>query len=147
MQPLSAFNFAVRLLLDGEQRPICDGAFSEVTGLEASIDTQTIREGGNNTRQIHLMGQISYGQATLKRGLTKGLDLWTWFNAVNDRRDLRASGEIVLLSGDRESETIKFILTGCLPIKLKMPSLNATDGIVAIEEMQIAYETLDVRAA
>lgn len=147
MQPLSAFNFAVRLLLDGEQRPICDGAFSEVTGLEASIDTQTIREGGNNTRQIHLMGQISYGQATLKRGLTKGLDLWTWFNAVNDRRDLRASGEIVLLSGDRESETIKFILTGCLPMKLKMPSLNATDGIVAIEEMQIAYETLDVRAA
>lgn len=147
MQPLSALNFAVRLLLDGEQRPICDGAFSEVTGLEASIDTQTIREGGNNTRQIHLMGQISYGQATLKRGLTKGLDLWTWFNAVNDRRDLRASGEIVLLSGDRESETIKFILTGCLPIKLKMPSLNATDGIVAIEEMQIAYETLDVRAA
>ncbi|MGD1922568.1 MAG: phage tail protein [Paracoccaceae bacterium] len=82
MQPLSALNFAVRLLLDGEQRPICDGAFSEVTGLEASIDTQTIREGGNNTRQIHLMGQISYGQATLKRGLTKGLDLWTWFNAV-----------------------------------------------------------------
>ncbi|MEL6998963.1 MAG: phage tail protein [Pseudomonadota bacterium] len=147
MQPLSAFNFAVRLLLDGEQRPICDGAFSEVTGLEASIDTQTIREGGNNTRQIHLMGQISYGQATLKRGLTKGLDLWTWFNAVNERRDLRASGEIVLLSGDRESETIKFILTGCLPMKLKMPSLNATDGIVAIEEMQIAYETLDVRAA
>ena len=147
MQPLSAFNFSVRLLLDGEQRPICDGAFSEVTGLEASIETQTIREGGNNARQIHLMGRVSYGQATLKRGLTRGLDLWTWFNAVNGRRDLRASGEIVLLSGDRESETIRFILTGCLPMKLKMPSLNATDGIVAIEEMQIAYETLDVRAA
>lgn len=147
MQPLSAFNFSVRLLLDGEQRPICDGAFSEVTGLEASIETQTIREGGNNARQIHLMGRVSYGQATLKRGLTKGLDLWTWFNAVNERRDLRASGEIVLLSGDRETETIRFILTGCLPMKLKMPSLNATDGIVAIEEMQIAYETLAVRAA
>ena len=147
MQPLSAFNFSVRLLLDGEQRPICDGAFSEVTGLEASIETQTIREGGNNARQIHLMGRVSYGQATLKRGLTKGLDLWTWFNAVNERRDLRASGEIVLLSGDRETETIRFILTGCLPLKLKMPSLNATDGIVAIEEMQIAYETLAVRAA
>jgi hypothetical protein len=35
-----------------------------------------------------------------------------------------------------------FDLEGCLPIKLKAPALNASDGLVAVEEMQIAYERL-----
>ena len=144
MQPFSAFNFKVRLQLDGESRPVCDGAFSEVGGLELNIEVQTIREGGNNVRQIHLMGPVSHGQLTLKRGMTEGLDLWRWFTRVNRQRDLRASGEIAVLSADRERETLRFALTGCLPVKLKAPALNATDGIVAIEEMQVAYETLEL---
>lgn len=140
----SAFNFKVRLQLDGESQAICDGAFSEVTGLELSIEAETIREGGNNSRQIHLMGPVSHGQLTLKRGMTEGLDLWRWFTAVNRKRDLRASGEIAVLSADRTRETLRFALTGCLPLKLKAPALNAIDGAVAIEEMQIAYETLEL---
>jgi hypothetical protein len=42
---------------------------------------------------------------------------------------------------------VRFVLTGCLPLKLKAPALNAQDGTVAIEEMQIAYETLSLPAA
>jgi phage tail-like protein len=144
MQPFSAFNFKVRLQLEGESRPVCDGAFSEVGGLELNIEVQTIREGGNNARQIHLMGPVSHGQLTLKRGMTEGLDLWRWFTRVNRERELRASGEIAVLSADRERETLRFALTGCLPVKLKAPTLNATDGTVAIEEMQVAYETLEL---
>jgi hypothetical protein len=37
---------------------------------------------------------------------------------------------------------VQFQLTGCLPIKLKAPVLNAKDGIVAIEEMSIVYELM-----
>ncbi|SDW50932.1 conserved hypothetical phage tail region protein [Albimonas donghaensis] len=144
LAPYSAFNFKVRLQLDGESRPLCEGAFSEVSGLEMSMDAETIREGGGNLRQIHLAGPVSYGNLTLKRGMTEGLDLWRWFREVNARRDLRASGEIAVLSADRETETLRFALTGCLPLKLKAPPLNATDGTIAIEEMQIAYETLDI---
>ena len=38
LAPYSAFNFKVRLQLDGESRPLCEGAFSEVSGLEMSMD-------------------------------------------------------------------------------------------------------------
>lgn len=144
LTPFSAFNFTVRLHLDGESKPLCEGAFSEVGGLEMTVELQTIREGGNNLRHIHLMGPVSYGQLTLKRGMSEGLDLWRWFTEANRNRSLRASGEIAVLSADRESETMRFVLTGCLPVKLKAPMLNAMDGTVAIEEMQIAYETLDL---
>lgn len=144
MDPFSAFNFKIRLQIDGESQPICEGSFSEVNGLEASIDAETIREGGNNARQIHLVGAVSYGQLTLKRGLTSNFDLWRWFRETQVNRERRASGEIVMLSADRATETVRFSLTGCLPMKLKAPTLNAQDGTIAIEEVQIAYETLDV---
>ena len=143
MQPYTAFNFKVRLELEGEDGLICDGAFSEVTGLEATIETETIREGGANARPIHLVGPVSYGELTLKRGMTRGLGLWRWFRRVQERREARASGEIAMLSADRESEVVRFKLTGCLPVKIKAPPLNAMDGLVAIEEAQIAFETLE----
>lgn len=143
MTPFTAFNFKVRLEIEGQDGLICDGAFSEVSGLEATLEKETIREGGNNARQIHLTGAVSYGEITLKRGMTKGLGLWNWFRTVNENREARAFGEIVMLSSDRASELVRFKVTGCLPIKIKAPPLNAMDGLVAIEEAQIAFETLD----
>ena len=76
--------------------------------------------------------------------MTKGLGLWTWFRDIHDARSSRAFGEIVMLSADRATEVLRFKLTGCLPIKIKAPALNAADGLIAIEEAQVAFETLDV---
>ncbi len=143
--PFSAFNFLVRLVIDGESTPICDGAFAEVSGLEATLEMQTIREGGNNARQIHLAGAVSYGTLRLKRGLTRTLDLWRWFDQTQRQREVRASGEVVMRSADRATESIRFALTGCLPKRVVAPTLDAIGGTIAIEEMEIAYETLAVR--
>jgi phage tail-like protein len=39
---------------------------------------------------------------------------------------------------------LTFEVFDCLPIKLKAPSLNAKDGQVAIEEMQVTYGSFNV---
>lgn len=145
-RPFTAFNFKVHLVLPGQAAPICQAEFSECDGLEMSLEPKTVREGGSNGRQIHLAGTVSYGQLTLKRGMTADLGLWQWFAAVQRDRALRASGEVLLLSSDRSRTDVRFVLTGCLPLKLKAPGFNAKDGAVAIEEMQIAYETLHLPA-
>jgi hypothetical protein len=31
---------------------------------------------------VHLLGQVNYGQVTLKRGMTASFDLWKWFARV-----------------------------------------------------------------
>ena len=64
---------------------------------------------------------------------------------MNNAR-LRADVVVVVFAGDGKIEHARFVLTRCLPIKLKAPSLNAKDGMVAIEEMQIAYESLSIRS-
>ena len=143
LRPFTTFNFKVNLRLSDDD-PVCSAAFAECGGLEMSITPKTIREGGNNGQQIHLSGPVSYGQLSLKRGMTKDFGLWKWFEKVQQERGLRASGEVIMLSSDQtqKKEEVKIKLTGCLPMKLKAPALNAKSGQIAIEEMQIAYETL-----
>lgn len=141
-RPFTTFNFKVRLELEGDSKMVCDASFAECDGIEMNLEAKTIKEGGNNVQPIHLPGVLSYGQLTLKRGMDSNDGLWSWFERTLGNRSLRASGEIAVLSSDRTREDVRFVITGCLPVKLKAPALNAKDGVVAIEEMQIAYETL-----
>jgi phage tail-like protein len=143
--PFSAFNFSVEITPDGAAAPLCGGAFSECDGLEMSIDVKTIREGGNNGRQVKLVGPAAYGQLSLKRGMTRGHALWSWFERTLDDPSVRASAEVVVHAPDRTTTEVAFLLTRCVPLKLKAPALNAREGIVAIEELQVGYESLRVR--
>jgi hypothetical protein len=47
-----------------------------------------------------------------------------------------------MLDANRQQQ-IKFKLKDCLPIKLRAPALNAKEGGIAIEEMQLVYAAID----
>lgn len=150
----TTYRFDVQLELDkpGDfdlPQTLCDAAFSEVDGLEMTMEPKTIREGGNNGVQTHLVGPVTYSNLTLKRGMTKTLDLWKWFSVAatgkedGSGRGAKARGLITMrdMAGNAQ---LYFKLRGCLPIKIKAPPLNAADGLIAVEEMQIAYGSFEV---
>lgn len=142
--PFTTFNFSVEINRGQEGSPLVNAAFAECDGLEMSLEVKTIREGGANNRQIRLNGAVAYGQLTLKRGMTENFDLWKWFQDSVHDPGLRASAEVVLLAGDGATERARFLLSRCVPVKVKAPQLNAKDGQIAIEELQVAYETLEL---
>jgi len=139
-----AFNFAIEIKVDHVAMQVCDAAFAECDGLEMTMDVKTIREGGNNGKQIRLTGPVSYASLTLKRGMTETFDLWKWVELMQLKPDTRADAEVVIFSQDKKVKA-KFLLSRCIPVKLKAPVLNAKDGGVAIEELQLAYETLKLK--
>ena len=143
--PFTAFNFAVEIKVDGVAMQVVDAAFSECDGLEMTMEVKTIREGGNNGKQIRLTGPLTFGQVTMKRGMTANLELWDWFNLMLTDQSLRADAEVVIFAADGETERARFLLSRCVPVKLKSPPLNAKDGAVAIEELQLAYEKLTLK--
>ena len=147
VSPFRSFNFAVEISVAGVSETICNAAFSECDGLEITMDVKTIREGGNNGTQIRLTGPMNYGQLTLKRGMTKTFDLWKWTARMLTNRELRADAEVVLFAANGETERARFVLSRCVPVKLKAPALNAKDGTIAIEEMQLAYESLTLKGS
>jgi phage tail-like protein len=143
--PFTAFNFAVEIQVNGVSEQICNASFAECDGLEMSREIKTIREGGNNGQQFRLTGPVSYGQLTLKRGMTETFDLWDWFSASLTDPTLRADAYVILFASGGQTERASFHLSRCIPIKLKAPALNAKDGMVAIEELQLAYESLELK--
>ena len=146
-RPFTTFNFLVEIEVDGVSDMVCSAVFSDVDGLEMTIEPKTIKEGGRNTGPVHMAGQVSYGQLVLKRGMTSSFDLWTWFEATvsPEHGGLRGSADITVLAGDG-TEQVQFQLTGCLPVKLRAPALNAKDGLIAIEEMTLVYESMTLKA-
>jgi len=143
--PFTTFNFHVQLNITnasslGMSNPLCSMEFSELEGLEMSMEPKTVHEGGNNTEVFNLVGKTSYSNLTLKRGMTRNLDLWKWFMAASgeQNRSLRASGVVMVKDTAHQKTMMRFELYGCLPIKIKAPAFNAKDGGVAIEELQIA---------
>jgi phage tail-like protein len=143
--PFTAFNFSVEIRIPDLSMRACNAAFAECDGLETTLEVKTIREGGSNGRQVRMAGALAFGQLTLKRGMTDNLELWDWMAAVVDSPRLRADAEVALLAPDGQTERARFVLSRCLPVKLKAPPLNAKDGMVAIEELQLAYETLTLK--
>lgn len=148
--PLTAFRFEVVLDLDqptaGLTSPLCDAAFAECDGLDQTMQHKTIEVGGVNDRQVHLIGPVTFGQLTLKRGMTDNLQLWTWFaSGTRPGSVLTAHGEITLWASDG-TPAVQATVTGCLPVRLRAPALNARDGLVAIEELTLVYQRLIVAA-
>jgi phage tail-like protein len=145
LYPFTAFNFEVDVTLDGSAERLCRASFAECDGLEVTVEIKTIREGGNNGVQHRLTGPCSYGTVTLKRGMTSSFDLWKWLERLQAQPSLRANVDVVVLSADRATKPAVFALRRCVPVKVKAPPLNAKDGMVAIEELQMAYESLSLR--
>jgi phage tail-like protein len=142
----TAFNFRVEISVPGVSDEICEAAFAECDGLELTMEPKTFHQGGEHTRQVHLAGPVSYTQLTLKRGMSADFGLWRWFAEVmkSGQRGLRGQASVVMLAGDG-SPQVTFTLSDCLPIKLRAPALNAKDGLLAIEELQLVYAALDVQ--
>jgi phage tail-like protein len=144
--PFTAFNFSVEIVPDGASSPLVSAAFAECDGLELGMEIKTIREGGSNDRQVRLAGPATYGNLTLKRGMTDAsFELWQWMSDSLADPSLRAGAEVVLYAADGTTERARVVLERCVPIKLKVPALNGKDGAVAVEELQLAYERFTVK--
>ena len=59
MSPFTNFNFHVLFTLPDEKSTVCEAEFSECSGLEMNTEVKTIKEGGNNGEQIHLINHIA----------------------------------------------------------------------------------------
>lgn len=148
--PFEAFRFAVEIHVPGVSPRLCRAAFAECVGPSVTLETRTVREGGSNASRVQLTGAHSLGLVTLRRGMSRNLDLWKWISEVlkespaRPRGELRADAEIVLLGPDGFPDRTRIVLRRCLPVHYGGPSLNAAGGTVAIEELQLACESIEL---
>jgi phage tail-like protein len=135
--PYTAFNFLVEI--DG----VTAAGFSEVSGLSTETDVIEYRNGNEDITVRKLPGLKRFGNIVLKRGLTDNKDLWSWRKTVMDGQTERRSGSIVLLNEHREP-ALRWNFREGWPVKWEGPVLNAKSSEVAIEELVIACEDIQM---
>ena len=135
--PYASFNYMVEV--DG----ILSAGFSECTGLQMEIKTFDYKEGGRNNSTLKFPEHASYGNITLKRGVTLSDDLINWQLDAADgiffRTGPGVSFAITLL--DEAGEPAKrWDLIRAFPVKWTGPDMKAPAGEIAIESLEIAHE-------
>jgi phage tail-like protein len=122
---------------------VCSGAFSDCTGLEATMEPKVIKAGGANYGATQRAGTVSFATVVLKRGFTRSRDLFDWFQKVAGGRGYayRLAAEIAVQ--DTQGQTVlTWGLDRCLPVKFKAADLNAKGNDIGIEELHLAHEGL-----
>ena len=151
--PIGVFNFHVSFSRDpvdgsgGDDATLCQGAFSELTGLEATMEPRSIREGGRNWGSVQRPGGINFATVVLKRGITRSRDLWQWFELLGQGgyvNRLKAEIEIRNVTGER---VMGWTLRRAMPVKFKAADLNARGTDVGVEELHIVHEGLEHSAS
>lgn len=126
------------------------GGFSEVTGLEATMEPKVIKEGGRNYGPVQRPGQVSFSTVVLKRGVVRSRHLWAWWamfagsdDSTNGGWDKsgRANVDILFIAGGQA--VLGWELANAMPVKFRVGDLNARGGEVAIEEIHLVHEGLN----
>jgi phage tail-like protein len=127
------------------------GQFSEVSGLEVSVETEDIQEGGQNSFVHKLPGRMTWPNITLKRGVTRSDNLIEWLNdssgeqfAANGNKVVRKTAAITLL-GPAGARLRSWDFDGAFPVKWTGPSFSAATADAAVESLEITQNGFRAR--
>ena len=149
--PLTKMNFLVTI--DGST---AGAAFTEVTGVEASVDVIEFRQGNSNSlAPIKIPGLVKHGNVTLKMGYIMGSEFKQWImECVSERRKAMprktVTIELINIQGGAPDSVVEASVDESLIWTLKEAwvtkysgvDLNASASEVAIETVELAYEEL-----
>jgi phage tail-like protein len=143
-RPYGQFNFLVDLGDGNTEGP--HAGFEEISNIGMEVAVIEYRNGNekeNNVRKITGLSKAT--DVTLKRGVIGSLDLYNWLNQVRngDQAALRTV-TIQLQSEDHTQIVLTWKLLRARPIKYTSGPLNGKGADVAIEELTLSYERLEM---
>jgi len=149
LTPLHIFRFHVDFYSDSlhhsddhEVIQVCSGAFSDCTGLEATMEPKVIKEGGNNYGNAQRAGPITFATVVLKRGISTNRNLWQIFNSISSGMFAPRLQVVIWLLDGKGNTIMGWQLDRAMPIKFKFADLNAKGTEVGIEELHLVHEGL-----
>lgn len=139
--PLPKFYFSVQL---GDDE---DVKFSEVSGLESETTVIEYRHtDGPIFSATKMPGLASVGNVTLRKGVfVKDSKFWQWFSEIKMNSVSRRAVVINLLD-ETGAPKLVWTLHNAWPTRITGTDLKSDGNEVAVESVELAYETLEVKA-
>ena len=142
--PYSQFNF--RVSWEGLDEKSVEAGFQEVSGLGLEMTVAEYRAGNHSEySSIKVNGTNKVPDVTLKRGVIGRTDLYTWLNNVRNGAPNQLKTVIIkLMAEDRETEAVRWKLMRARPMKYTGPALNGKGTDLAIEELVLSSERIEL---
>ena len=87
-------------------------------------------------------------RVVLRRGATGALDLYAWWRQARDgRAPPRRTVTVKLLADDHASVLMTWRLRNARPVSLAYSPLDALDGTVLMETIELAFDDVEMTAA
>lgn len=143
-RPYGQFNFLVDLGTGATEGP--DAGFQECSPITTSVVVTEYRNGNekeNGSRK--LTGLEKVDDVTLRRGIIGSLTLYQWMDQVrNGDANAIRNVTISLQNEDHTAVVMTWKLLRARPVKHSSGPLNGKGTDVAMEELTLAYERLEI---
>lgn len=140
--PYGRFNFLVDLGTGGEGP---DAGFAECSRIAMEVELVEYRNGNdreNAPRKVPGITRVH--DVTLKRGIIGSLTLFEWIRQVSGGSQDTRTVTIQLGAEDRTGAVLVWRLLRARPVRYVAGPLEARGGDVAVEELTLAYERLEI---
>ena len=137
------FHFSVNFNLKGNKS--IDIKFQSVNGLDATIDSETIKEGGENRFEHVVPSRHKYGPLVLKRGLIAPGDsaVTDWIKKAFDDQEYETLDTVVInLLDEQHQSLMNWKINNVWPRSWKLSELNAGRAEVLIETLELNFNRL-----
>ena len=137
--PLMGFKFFVEIA------GLATCSFSEVSGIEAEIEVDELKEGGENNFVHRFPRTTHYPDLVLTRGMISPASeqLWLWYRSAMEGKIIKRSVFIVPMGEDDSIQPTQVLfVTNAWPKKYIGPRLSANDKNVAIQSLVLVHEGL-----
>jgi len=117
-----------------------EGDFQEVTGINVKLDTEVLKEGGENRFVHRLPNPPKYDNLVLKRGLLLSSSLITWVRDAVENFTFTTKTIVVSLLDETATPLASWSFSNAYPVSLKVSDLKSTDNAIACESIELAYD-------
>jgi phage tail-like protein len=143
-RPYVQFNFLVDIGDGNTEGPTA--GFQEVSGIGMEVTVAEYRNGNSRENSVmKITGMNKSTDVTLKRGVIGSLNLYKWLDDIrNGNQNALRTVTVTLQTEDHSAAAVTWKLLRARIIKSTMGPLNAKGTDVAMEEMVLAYERLEM---
>lgn len=140
--PPVGFHFSVAFELF-PQTP-ADFRFQEVSGLEMTMEMESVKEGGQNRFTWELPVRTSYADLELKRGMFIGSGILMWCKNALENFVFDPVNIVIMLLNDSHAPIQAWYVVNAIPKKWSVSSFNAAQSAIVVESITLSYQYFNI---
>lgn len=120
--------------------------FLEVGGLGSETEVTEHKIMSENNQDIirKIPGRTKWPEVTLKRGMTRNMDMYNWRRIVETGNVNEARANITITMLDQAGDIVaEWTVVDAWPAKVSGPSLKSDSNDIAVEELTIHHEGIE----